>query len=167
MNENDLRELLTYKYPNGNWTIKENDDGTWGIDEWNEDDNLPSIAEAQAAFIEYSNIKKQNDDERIRKYNRDNALNVLKITTAAGNTFDADEKSQERMARAILILQDGESTMWKLADNSIKNISKIEMKEALKLAGQAQTALWFSSNNVVNSVDTSIPQLTTINIPQL
>lgn len=75
------------------------------------------------------------------------AENVARITvtTAAGNTFDGDETSQTRMARAILGLQgmgEGATISWVLADNSVIQATAAELTEALQLAGQAQAALW-------------------------
>lgn len=75
------------------------------------------------------------------------AENVARITvtTTAGNTFDGDELSQGRMARAILGLQalgEGATIRWVLADNSEIQATASELTEALQLAGQAQAALW-------------------------
>lgn len=56
--------------------------------------------------------------------------------------FDGDEISQARMARALLVLQDGETTLWVLADNSPAQVSRGQLKEALRLAGIRQTELW-------------------------
>ena len=59
-----------------------------------------------------------------------------------GLVFDGDEKSQERMARSIVALADGETIVWVLHDNSIANVTKEQLKTALRLAGQKQTELW-------------------------
>jgi len=74
------------------------------------------------------------------------AVNVasITVTTAAGNTFDGDEVSQGRMARAIVALQatGAASTLWVLADNTVINATAAELIEAMVLAGQAQAAVW-------------------------
>lgn len=59
-----------------------------------------------------------------------------------GLVFDGDEVSQERMARSIVALEDGETIIWVLHDNSIANVTKEQLKTALRLAGQKQTELW-------------------------
>lgn len=59
-----------------------------------------------------------------------------------GLVFDGDEKSQERMARSIVALNDGETITWVLHDNTIANVTKEQLKTALRLAGQKQTELW-------------------------
>ncbi len=69
-------------------------------------------------------------------------VNNILVTTQAGNTFDGDETSQQRMARAILVMDDIETINWVLADNSVIMASKAELTEALKLAGQAQADMW-------------------------
>ena len=59
-----------------------------------------------------------------------------------GFVFDGDEVSQERMARSIVALDEGETIIWVLHDNSIAQVSKEQLKAALRLAGQKQTELW-------------------------
>ena len=72
------------------------------------------------------------------------AVDNIKVTTQAGNTFDGDETSQARMSRAILVLSTGfaNEVPWVLADNTVIQVSAAELTEALALAGQAQAALW-------------------------
>lgn len=78
------------------------------------------------------------------KATREAAVAAIKVTTAAGNTFDGDETSQGRMSRAIIALSTGLApfVMWVLADNSVISATAAELTEALVLAGQAQAALW-------------------------
>jgi len=76
------------------------------------------------------------------KASRAEQVAAIKVTTAAGNTFDGDERSQERMASSITALADGETVTWVLADNSVIQASRDELREALRLAGSAQAALW-------------------------
>lgn len=78
------------------------------------------------------------------KRDRAAAVAAITVTTAAGNTFDGDETSQDRMARAILALQitGTPSTLWVLADNTPVQVSAAELGEALALAGAAQSAIW-------------------------
>jgi len=76
---------------------------------------------------------------------REDAVGGIKVTTAAGHTFDGDEISQGRMARAIIALQASNQTssvVWVLADNSVIDATAAELTEALALAGAAQAALW-------------------------
>lgn len=79
------------------------------------------------------------------KQQRAEAVSRILVTTSAGNTFDGDEISQGRMARAIICLmtQPPETTItWVLADNSVVQVVLEDIQEALKLAGQRQTELW-------------------------
>lgn len=68
----------------------------------------------------------------------------IKVTTSSGKTFDGDETSQTRMARAIIALQaTGTPTVtWVLADNTPTEATVPELVEALALAGAAQAAVW-------------------------
>ena len=72
------------------------------------------------------------------------AVKAIRVTTAAGNTFDGDEESQGRMARAILGLESvpNATVTWVLADNSEIQASAAELREALALAGAEQARLW-------------------------
>ena len=71
------------------------------------------------------------------------ALRVLTVTTTAGNVFDADEKALINMLSAIQAsgVLGITSHDWKLADNSIVNITLDELKEAHSLAIQAVGAI--------------------------
>lgn len=78
------------------------------------------------------------------KTERAASVEAIKVTTQAGNTFDGDETSQGRMARAIIALSTGlaPSIIWVLADNSVIQATAAELTEALVLSGQAQAAIW-------------------------
>lgn len=73
---------------------------------------------------------------------RTKEVQAIKVTTATGNTFDGDEISQNRMTRVLVGLPEGSTTTWILADNTVVEVSKQELREALVLAGSAQSELW-------------------------
>jgi len=90
-------------------------------------------------------------EEQLRaewKVERAAAVAAIKVTTAAGNTFDGDETSQARMARAILGLQalTSPTVTWVLADNTVIEATAAELQEALALAGAEQARLWVASH---------------------
>ena len=79
------------------------------------------------------------------KQDRTEAVRSIKVTTVAGNTFDGDEESQGRMARAILgleVIGPEATATWVLADNSVIQATAAELREALALAGAEQARLW-------------------------
>ena len=78
------------------------------------------------------------------KAQRAAAVAAILVTTAEGHTFQGDETSQTRMARAIIALQatGTPSVLWVLADNTVIQASAAELVEALALAGAAQAAIW-------------------------
>lgn len=84
------------------------------------------------------------DPREQAKAERAKAVENIRVTTAAGNTFDGDEVSQGRMARAIIALSAGAAptVTWVLADNTVIQATAAELTEALALAGAAQAALW-------------------------
>lgn len=81
-------------------------------------------------------------DREVWKAARAGAVAAIKVTTAAGNTFDGDETSQGRMGRAVSCMGDGESVTWVLANNTIAQVSRAELVEALRMAGSEQSMLW-------------------------
>ena len=64
------------------------------------------------------------------------------VVEVDGMLFDGDETSQDRMARSIIALNDGETVQWVLADNTIAQVTRAQLREALRKAGTAQTAIW-------------------------
>lgn len=70
---------------------------------------------------------------------------VATIRVVVGNkVLDGDEISQSRMLRAIQIaaIASETTTMWKLADNSIVEVTLDELKEALALSGKEMSKIW-------------------------
>lgn len=64
------------------------------------------------------------------------------VVEVDGMMFDGDEISQDRMARSIIALDLGEKVQWVLADNTIAQVTRAQLREALRKAGTAQTAIW-------------------------
>lgn len=87
-------------------------------------------------------------DEELAQAKAERASAVSKITvTVDGMVFDGDETSQERMSRTITAaVATGEpmtaTTTWVLADNTIAQPSIQQLAQALRAAGEQQTALW-------------------------
>lgn len=92
--------------------------------------------------LERTQLPLEVRERREFKAQRGEAVNNIKVTTASGNTFDGDETSQNRMARAVLRMSDTDTIKWVLADNTEIQATKAELAEALDLAGQEQAAVW-------------------------
>ena len=68
---------------------------------------------------------------------------VAKIVVEVdGMKFDGDETSQGRMARSAVAMNDEETIVWVLHDNAIAQVTKAQLLQALRLAGEEQTRLW-------------------------
>ena len=82
--------------------------------------------------------------EAMVKAKSDRADYVSKIVVEVdGMKFDGDETSQDRMSRSVVALNDdNETVQWVLADNTIAQVTRVQLKQALRLAGEAQTAIW-------------------------
>ena len=76
-------------------------------------------------------------------FKQDRAKAVAAIVVEVdGLLFDGDETAQTRMARAALVMQDGETTTWVQANNEPAQVTKAQLIEAIRLAGAEQTRLW-------------------------
>ena len=64
------------------------------------------------------------------------------IVEVDGMKFDGDEVSQDRMARSIVAMADEDVIPWVLADNSVVQVTKEQLRQALRLAGLKQAELW-------------------------
>ena len=99
-------------------------------------------------LIQYMNDGVENDIDfnSFIKCSSKTSVDNIKVTTSTGKVFDGDEKSQDRMVRAIQIasITGQTTTNWKLADNSIVMVTLEELKEALTLAGQEMSELWLN-----------------------
>jgi hypothetical protein len=88
-------------------------------------------------------IKARLDLADYEQWKLDRADAVSKITVEVdGMIFDGDEDSQTRMSRAIVSMNDSETTLWKLNNNTVAIVSKAQLQSALRLAGENQTQLW-------------------------
>ena len=78
----------------------------------------------------------------VAKVNRAAAINSIKVTTKAGNTFDGNERSIAALTQQVVALAPSEVTSWVLADNSTLSTTREELLEALALAVTERTNLW-------------------------
>lgn len=88
------------------------------------------------------------DAEILTQAKAERAAAVAAITvTVDGMVFDGDETAQERMARTVTAASAtgasmDDTTTWVLHDNTVAKVSIQQLATALRLAGEAQTALW-------------------------
>lgn len=94
-------------------------------------------------------IAKAKEAQSLAEAKAERAQAVEKIVvTVDGMKFDGDETAQGRMGRtiaaAIALGVDIETytQTWVLADNTVAQVTIKQLAQALKLAGEAQTALW-------------------------
>ena len=78
------------------------------------------------------------------KAQRQEAVDNLEVTYE-DIIYQGDEVSQGRMSRAILALPDDTTTtLWIAKDNTPMQLTKVDLSSILRLAGEAQTALWIA-----------------------
>lgn len=77
-------------------------------------------------------------DGKQKKQNKTQDLSTITVTTSSGKVFDGDEVARNNMVSAIIASEFlGVTTAnWKLADNTVANVTVAEVKEALALAIQ-------------------------------
>lgn len=81
---------------------------------------------------------------QVKKQTRQASVENIKVTYN-GTIYQGDEESQGRMSRAINGLPDDMTTIsWKASDNSSQELTRVDLKEILFMAGQEQTRIWFS-----------------------
>ena len=82
--------------------------------------------------------------EALARAKEERARAVAALTVEVdGLIFDADEKAQERMSRAVNMADSpDERTEWVLADSSVATVSAEQLRHACRAAGKAQTELW-------------------------
>ena len=103
-------------------------------------------------------IAEREKAEALAKAKEERAEAVSKLTvTVDGMVFDADETSQNRMSRVVAGAQalgvdlNTTTQIWVLADNTVATPTVAQLAQALKLAGEAQTALWTKPYETENS----------------
>lgn len=92
-------------------------------------------------------VKKRLMDHFREVFKAERAKQVSNIKVEVdGLLFDGDELSRFRMATAIITaLSDDETVEWHLANNVKASVTKLQLKEALRLSGKAMEAIWFQS----------------------
>lgn len=83
-----------------------------------------------------------NSEELAVEAKAEAAKQISEITvTVNGKVFDGDEDSQTRIARAVALSSPGETTQWRLNDNSWALVTHEELAQAGRLAGDAQVVI--------------------------
>jgi hypothetical protein len=88
------------------------------------------------------------EKEALEKAKSERATAVAAITVEVdGMVFDGDETAQERMSRTVTAATAtgasmDDTTIWVLHDNTVAQPTIRQLATALRLAGEAQTALW-------------------------
>lgn len=114
--------------------------------------NGAAVIEDKGEYYEVVALPEPTEEElaaaKLAQAKAARAAAVAAITvTVDGMTFDGDEKAQERMARTVTAATAtgasmDDTTVWVLHDNTVATPTIRQLATALRLAGEAQTALW-------------------------
>ena len=77
----------------------------------------------------------------IWKQQRQEAVDAI-IVEHKGKKFQGDEVSQDRIARAILSLSDGDTINWVAYDNTEVELTKTDLQTILTQAREQQNLIW-------------------------
>jgi hypothetical protein len=135
---------MTYKLTHENWILRISDGARIPTTDPSDNEDCVEylIWLADGGIPEPADPPTEAEQRDRFKVERASSVASITVTTAAGNTFDGDEISQGRMARAILALPDGKTVRWVLHDNTEIDATSVELREALALAGAEQARLW-------------------------
>lgn len=103
---------------------------------------LHTRAEQEAEAIAKDTKEKAAQALASAKAARHAEVEVITVTTTSGRVFDGNEDAQNRMSRAVNAMEDADTLPWVLADNTIAQVTRAELREALKLAGAAMAEIW-------------------------
>ena len=108
--------------------------------------NKHYISKVNDEYIIISEEVKTEEEAIESDFNRDKEMRTLEMASLTvevdGHVLQADEESQNRMVRAILVLEKRETIQWITADNEIVMLSKEQLEQALRKAVEAQTEIW-------------------------
>lgn len=76
-----------------------------------------------------------------RKLSKQNIVENIEVTYN-DVVYQGDEKSQDRMSRAIVGSDDDDTIEWTAKDNSKVVLLRSDLKQILRLAGIEQTKVW-------------------------
>lgn len=83
-------------------------------------------------------------EEITKMYLKNNRQNIVENIEVTYNNvvYQGDEKSQDRMSRAIVGMDDDDTIEWTAKDNSKVVLLRSDLKQILRLAGIEQTKVW-------------------------
>lgn len=96
------------------------------------------------AVVTVTDKGRQKFEQDYATWKQGRAALVRAITVQVGdNLYQGDELSQGRMARFVAASTlDTDDVEWTLADNTVATVTVGNLREALRLAGLRQTAIW-------------------------
>ena len=101
--------------------------------------------------ITVSEKKQQQLDADYATWKQERAVLVAAIVVQVGDhLYQGDEQSQSRMVSFVVASSsDSDGVDWVMADNTVARVTIGELREALRLAGLRQAAIWNDGRPVI------------------
>jgi biopolymer transport protein ExbD len=152
------KDKITYRAVDNSYVVFINklpyhvpNEGEWA-DLWTQVDEYakehPEVVTEEAPYVAPEPTPEELAARALEQAKAERAAAVASITVEVdGMVFDGDEKAQERMARTVTAATAtgasmDETTVWVLHDNTVATVTVRQLATALRMAGEAQTALW-------------------------
>ena len=162
--------------------FKDENNNTYVLDTLGDDnywvkniENIHGVTLTEITEDEYNVlINPTLDDVKEQKINdlkatRNQKTDAIVVTLDSGTVLNGDEASQDRMSRAIAVLPDDITAVdWIDYNNATVQLTKPDLQEALQKAGQAQTNIFTTYNDLRSQVNaaTTVDDVDAITWPE-
>ncbi|MGY3928589.1 DUF4376 domain-containing protein [Aeromonas simiae] len=100
-----------------------------------------SIDWSKQITAEMQSAERERHARDARKAQRQAAVDAI-VVAVDGLRFDGDELSQQRMMRRADAMGPDDTARWVLADNTVRDVTRTQLSEAVRLAMLEQERLW-------------------------
>lgn len=104
-----------------------------------------------SGVVTVSEKSRQKFEQDYAAWKLERAALVAAIVVQVGDhLYQGDEQSQRRMASFVVASSsDSDSVDWVMADNTVASVTAGQLREALRLAGLRQAAIWNNGRPVL------------------
>jgi len=112
------------------------------VQEWIKQGNIPEPAFTKQQRVEYLQNLRISELKNLRQQKVNNIIATITLTDTTKVNLNGDELSQTRMTRALLGMSDTDKIDWITADNTLVQLTKADLQNALLETGKQQTQIF-------------------------